>query len=73
MMLYKNTKLKVLSLDGDTDFFDIVTGVLEGDTLTPYLFNICLNYVLRMTLRWQRHEAEDTPDKLLRTRTTLMT
>ena len=33
MILYKNTKVKVSSLDGDTDFFDIVTGVLQGDTL----------------------------------------
>ena len=27
MMLYKNTKVKVRSLDGDTDYFDIVAGV----------------------------------------------
>ena len=47
MMLYKNTKIKVCSLDGDTDCFDIVAGVLQGDTLTPYLFIICLDYVLR--------------------------
>ena len=45
MMLYKNTK--VHSPDGDTDFFDIVVGVLQGNTLTPYLFIICLNYVLQ--------------------------
>ena len=32
MMLYKNTKAIVLSLDGDTDFFDIVSGFLQGDT-----------------------------------------
>ena len=44
MMLYKNTKIKVHSLDGDTDYFDIVAGVLPGDTLNPYLF-ICLNYM----------------------------
>ena len=31
MMLYKNTKVKVRSPDGDTDF-DIVAGVLQGDT-----------------------------------------
>ena len=36
MALYKNTKAIVLSTDGDTDFFDIVAGVLQGDTLTPY-------------------------------------
>ena len=29
MMLYKNTKVKLHSPDGDTDFFDIVAGVLQ--------------------------------------------
>ena len=33
IMLYKNTKVKIFSLDGDTDYFDIVPGVLQGDTL----------------------------------------
>ncbi len=46
MMLYRNTKVKVHSLDGNTDYFDIIAGVLQGDTLAPYLF-ICLDYVLR--------------------------
>ena len=39
-------KAKVHSPDGDTGFFDIVAGVLQGDTLAPYLFIICLDYVL---------------------------
>ena len=39
--------MKVRSPDGDTDYFDIVAGVLKGDTLAPYLFIICLDYVLR--------------------------
>ena len=46
-ILYRNTKVKVSSPDGDTDYFDIVAGVLQGDTLAPYLFIICLDYVLR--------------------------
>ena len=50
MMLYKNTKIKVCSLDGDTDYFNIVAGVLQRDTLTPYLFIICLDYMLRMSI-----------------------
>ena len=50
MMLYKNTKVKVRSSDGDTDYFDIVAGVLQGDTLASYLFIICLDYVLRMSI-----------------------
>ena len=43
MMLYKNMKVKVRSPNGDTDYFDIVAGVLQGDTLTPSLFIICLD------------------------------
>ena len=50
LMLYKNTKVKVRSPDGDTDYFDIVTGVLQGDTLAPYIFFICLDYVLRTSI-----------------------
>ena len=30
-MLYKNTKVKVRSPDGDTDFFDIVAGIIYVD------------------------------------------
>ena len=30
--------------------FDIVAGVLQGDTLAPYLFIICLDYVLRTSI-----------------------
>ena len=43
MILCRNTKVKVRSLDGDTDYFDIVAGVLQGDTLVPCLFIICLD------------------------------
>ena len=39
--------MKVRSPDGDTEYFGIVAGVLQGDTLAPYLFIICLDYVLR--------------------------
>ena len=50
MILYENTKVKVRSSNGDTDYFDIVTGVLQGDTWAPYLFIICLDYVLRTSI-----------------------
>ena len=50
MILYRNTKVKVRSPDGDTDCFDIVAGVLQGDTLAPYLFIICLDFVLRTSI-----------------------
>ena len=58
----------------------IVAGVLQRDTLAPYLFIICLNYVIRMSIdimkitvsSYQKKEAEDTRDKQLRTPTTPM-
>ena len=31
----------------ETDDFDIVAGVLQGDTLAHYLFIICLEYIIR--------------------------
>ena len=42
--------MKVRSPDGDTEYFDIVVGVLQGDTLAPYLFIICLDYVFRTSI-----------------------
>ena len=35
---------------GDTDYFYIVASVLQGDTLAPYLFIICLDYVFRTSI-----------------------
>ena len=49
-ILYRNAKVKVRSPDGDIEYFDIVAGVLQGDTLVPYLFIICLDYVLRTSI-----------------------
>ena len=34
MILNRNTKVKVRSPDGDTEYFDIVAGVLQGDSLS---------------------------------------
>ena len=42
--------MKVRSPDGDTEYFDIVAGILQGDTLAPYLFIFCLDYVLRTSI-----------------------
>ena len=50
MILYRNTKVKIRSPDGDTEYFDIVAGVLQADTLAPYLFIIRLDYVLRTSI-----------------------
>ena len=44
--LYKNSKTIACSPDGDTDFFNIVTGIFQIDTLAPFLLIIFLDYVL---------------------------
>ena len=49
-MICRNTKVKVCSLDGGKDYFDIVVDVLQGDTLAPQLIIICLDYVLRTSI-----------------------
>ena len=81
MMLYKNTKVKVCSPDGDTDYFDILADVLQRHTLAAYLFIICIDYVLRTSIgimkqngfKLAKKEAEDTTHKLLQMQTTPMT
>ena len=50
LILYKNRKAMICSLDGDIDFFDIAAGVFQGDTLVPYLFIIFLDYILKMSI-----------------------
>ena len=50
MMLYINTSSMVRYTDGDTPFFEITTGVLQGDTLAPFLFIVCLDYILKNAL-----------------------
>ena len=50
MMLYRKMRAKIHSSDEDTDFFNIVVGVLQGDALAPYLFIICLDYLVWMLI-----------------------
>ena len=67
----------------ETDFFDIVAGVLQGDSLAPYPSIICQDYELwtsidlmkenGFTLKKKKLYEDDNPQKLLRTKTTPMT
>ena len=50
-MMHTSTTAQVLSPDGDTEFFEILAGILQGDTLAPYLFIIALDYTMRQTAR----------------------
>ena len=46
----KNSRALVRSPDGDTELFSILAGVLQGDTLAPFLFIVCLDYILRTSI-----------------------
>ena len=48
--MYTNTRAKVISPDGQTEMFDITAGVLQGDTLAPFLFVVVFDYALRKAL-----------------------
>ena len=53
----------------ETDFIDIITGVLQMDTQASHLLIICRVYVHQtptnlMALHWKRKEAGDTLHKL---------
>ena len=49
-LLYTNNSATVLSPDGETESFDIKAGILQGDTLAPFLFIMVVDYILRMSL-----------------------
>ena len=55
-LMYQNTKAKVLTPDGETELFDIIAGVLQGDTLAPFLFAIVLDYAMRKALEGREEE-----------------
>ena len=44
---YANNRAKVYLPDGISEEFDIVAGVIQGDTLSSYIFIILLDYALR--------------------------
>ena len=46
-LIYENSKAQVLTPDGETSFFDILSGIFQGDTLAPFLFIIVLDYALK--------------------------
>ena len=53
---YENTRARVITPDGTTEFFNILAGVLQGDTLAPYLFVIVLDFVMRKAFEGNEEE-----------------
>ena len=76
MMLYKNTKIKVRLLDGDTDFFDIVARGHISPIPVYYLPRLRASNVDRFNEKngftLEKARSRRYPHKLLRTRTEYM-
>ena len=56
-LLYTNNTATVLSPDEETKPFDIKAGILQGDTLAPFLFIMVVDYILRMSLDTQKEKG----------------
>ena len=50
MSLYANPSARVRTADGLSDTFHLKQGVLQGDTLAPYLFIIVMDYIMRRAM-----------------------
>ena len=48
--MYRNTMARVVTPDSETKLFEISAGVLQGDTLAPFLFITVLDYAMRKAL-----------------------
>ena len=51
--MYENTIAKVLTEDGHSEAFLILAGIMQGDTLAPYLFIIVIDYIMTRALEGQ--------------------
>ena len=49
-IMYDNPSSFVQSMDGPTKEFLTTMGILQGDTLAPFLFVIVVDYILRQSL-----------------------
>ncbi|KAJ4941094.1 hypothetical protein JOQ06_027381 [Pogonophryne albipinna] len=48
--MYAGTRARVVTPDGNSEEFDILAGVMQGDTLAPFLFIMVLDYALRKAI-----------------------
>ena len=53
----KITKVVGHSPDVDTNSCDTVTGILQGDILTPFLSIICLDYILQTSINLMKENG----------------
>ena len=54
--MYTNTRARVVTADGTSNEFQITTGVMQGNTLAPFLFVVVLDYALRAAISGKEEE-----------------
>ena len=54
--IYDDVKARIVTPDGETELIEILAGVLQGDTLAPYLFIIVLDYAMRDAVSGKEEE-----------------
>ena len=59
-VLYKSFECSVLMDSTQTDYFPVKSGVRQGCILSPILFNITLDYIMRQTTQSARHGIQWT-------------
>ena len=70
--VYAGQKATVRNEHGTTDWFHIGKGVCQGCTLSPCLFNLYAEYIMK-TLGWKKHKLESRlPGEILITSDMLM-
>jgi len=73
--MYDSTTAKVVSPNGETEFFPLFSGLLQKNTLASYLFIIALDYALRRAINGKEEQPgfTVTPQKSRRADPTIKT
>ena len=62
--LYRNTRCCAKTANGVTEMFDILTGVRQGCILSPFVFLIIIDFIMRKTTHDQDYGIQLGPQKL---------
>ena len=54
--MYARTRAMVVTPNGDSEEFDILAGVMQGDTPAPFVFVIVLDYALRKAINGREQD-----------------
>ena len=67
-LVYNGTQAHVLTPDRHADYFEILAGILKGDTLASFLFAIVLDYTMRQAIDGKEEKLRFKLDRIGRSR-----